>query len=256
MSLEDTKAFGNVDLRHRLDRGGLPPFFLAKEFPEKGYQEWTESFWAKDIEELFNVDKKHAFLKFFELLALQSGGLFEAQSFAAPCGVSHTTIATYLQVMAQTHVASILRPFHKNQAKEIIAAAKVYFFDTGFINYFKGQTTSNAQDLGFHWENLVLNQLLTFLNRDEIHYWRDKSKNEVDFVVKRRGEKPLAIECKWSAKEFDAKAITKFREIHPGGKNLVVTQDTLHRREKAIGPEKYLFCPLTSLSDVIKPKLK
>ena len=66
--------------------------------------------------------------------------MFEAKSFSAPCGVSHTTIANYLQVMAMTHIAFVLRPFHKKQAKEIVSAPKVYFFDTGLIHYFLGQT--------------------------------------------------------------------------------------------------------------------
>ena len=35
MTIEDLKDFGRVDLQHRLLHGGLPPFFLAGELPER-----------------------------------------------------------------------------------------------------------------------------------------------------------------------------------------------------------------------------
>ncbi len=251
MGLADLQDFKKTNLSHRLSRGGLPPFFLSPEFPEKGYQEWLDSFWAKDIEELFNIEKKYAFLKFFELLALQSGGIFEAKSFAAPCGVSHTTIASYLNVMEQTHIAYVLRPFHKNQAKEIITAPKVYFFDTGFVNYFKGVSEMQKEDKGHFWEHFVLNELLTFIDRENIHYWRDKSKNEVDIVIKFRGRPPIAIDCKWQEKEFRINSVAKFREIHKEGISLLLASDIKILQRKSYGEHTIIHCPLKKIKELI-----
>jgi len=245
------KNFGREDLIHRMIRGGLPPFFLAEKFPESGYQDWIESFWAKDIEELFSIDKKNAFLKFFELLALQSGGLFEAKSFAAPCGVSHPTIASYLRVMEETHIAYVLRPFFKNPSKEIISAPKVYFFDTGFITYFNGYQELHAEERGHYWEHIVLNELLTFLNRSDIHYWRSKTGAEVDFVIKLRGKPPIAIECKWKSDAFDSRGLEKFRSIHPDGVNLLVAPDISAKRIRR-GDPALLLTPLSKLKEVIE----
>ena len=78
----DMIDFKNQDLRHRLFRGGLPPFFLAPEYTEKDYNEWLESFWARDIQELFRIERRFSFLRFIELLAVQSGSMFEATRFA------------------------------------------------------------------------------------------------------------------------------------------------------------------------------
>ncbi len=99
MLTKDLEDFGIIDLPRRLLRGGLPPFFLADALPEREFQEWIDSFWAKDIQELFRLERKQSFQKFVELLMSQSGGIFEASSFAAPCGVSRTTIANYLAVL-------------------------------------------------------------------------------------------------------------------------------------------------------------
>ena len=81
----DLVDFGREGLDHRLLRGGLPPFFLAGAAPDRAFQEWMDSFWAKDIQELFRIERRASFLKFAELLLVQSGGMFEATSFAKPC---------------------------------------------------------------------------------------------------------------------------------------------------------------------------
>jgi hypothetical protein len=105
MTTADLEDFAGVDLKHRLLHGGLPPFFLEKQLPEKDFQEWMDAYWAKDILELFRLERRHSFQRFFELLLAQSGGMFEASSFATPCEVSRTTIANYLSVLEATFVA-------------------------------------------------------------------------------------------------------------------------------------------------------
>jgi predicted AAA+ superfamily ATPase len=247
LNQQDLESNDGHLLEQRMIRGGLPPFFLSKNFPENGYAEWLDSFWAKDIAELFDLGKKTAFLKFFELLALQSGGIFEAKSFAAPCAVSHTTIAHYLEVLSLTNTAYIIRPFHKNASKEIISAPKVYFFDTGFLSFFNGKSDLNLKDHGIYWEHLVLNELLSTLDREHIHMWRDKSKNEVDFVVKQRGKDPIAIECKWNAKEFSPNNLRKMRALHPKGKNILVAPNISRISEASLGDIKIIKTPLSSL---------
>jgi len=43
----DLRDFGNEDLGHRLLRGGLPPFFMARDLPERDFQEWMDAYWAE-----------------------------------------------------------------------------------------------------------------------------------------------------------------------------------------------------------------
>src|SRR5438874_27604 len=61
MIAADAADFGRPDLAHRLLRGGLPPFFLADRLPEREFQEWVDAYWAKDILELFRLERRHAF---------------------------------------------------------------------------------------------------------------------------------------------------------------------------------------------------
>jgi predicted AAA+ superfamily ATPase len=62
MILTDLKDFNREALRHRLFHGGLPPFFLAQTPPDRDFQEWMDAYWAKDIQELFRLERAPLFL--------------------------------------------------------------------------------------------------------------------------------------------------------------------------------------------------
>lgn len=220
--LEDTKL---PDLRRRLLRGGLPPFFLPQHVGERDFQEWMDAFWAKDIQELFRLERRDSFLRFTELILAQSGGIFEATRFARECEVSRPTIANYLRVLEATFVAHVVRPFSTRRPNEIVAAPKVYGFDTGFVCDYRGWQELREENLGMMWEHFVLNELMARTQKRDVGYWRDKRGHEVDFVLAGRRKNPLALECKWSADSFDPTNLRAFRQQHPEGENVVVAQD-------------------------------
>lgn len=213
------------ELPRRFLRGGLPGFFLAPKLSENDFQEWMDAYWSKDIQELFRLEKRNSFQKFIELVMAQSGGIFEATKFARSSGVSHTTIANYLDVLEATFVAQVVRPFSTHRATEIVAAPKVYGFDTGFVCCYRGWQELRREDMGILWEHFVLNEIRAQMQTHRVFYWRDKRGHEVDFVLAAHRTKPLAIECKWSADGFDPKNIKVFRTHYPEGSNVVVAQD-------------------------------
>ncbi len=241
MSLRDLEDAKLPDLKRRLQRGGLPPFLLPEHLPERDFQEWMDAFWAKDIQELFRLERRDSFQKFTELILAQSGGIFEATRFARSCEVSRPTIANYLRVLEATFVAQVIRPFSTRRPNEIVAAPKVYGFDTGFVCYYRGWQDLREEDLGVMWEHFVLNELMTRSQSRGVAYWRDKRGHEVDFVLAGRRKKPLAIECKWSADSFDPTDLRAFRQQHPEGDNVVVAQDIERAFSRNIGELKVRF---------------
>jgi hypothetical protein len=225
MNSSDLSAFGQENLQYRLLRGGLPSFFLAKTLPEAEFQEWIDSYWAKDIQELFRLERRAAFQKLLELLLAQSGGIFEATRFAGPCEVTRQTITNYLSVLDATYVMHVIRPFSTRRSTEITSAPKVYAFDTGFVCFARGWRDLRREDLGLLWEHFVLNEIQSVLQTRSIQYWRDKRGHEIDFVLQPRGLDPIAIECKGSADELDLRNLLAFRRQYPQGANWVVAPD-------------------------------
>ncbi|MEW6364793.1 MAG: ATP-binding protein [Acidobacteriota bacterium] len=222
MTAADLSDFGRTDLPHRLLRGGLPPFFLSERLPERDFQEWMDGYWAKDIQELFRLERRHSFQKFTELLMARSGGIFEATRFGRECEVSRTTISNYLAVLEATFVVHVLRPYASSPTAEIVSAPRVYAFDTGFVCYYRGIHDLRREDLGFLWEHFVLNEIISQEQNRAVHYWRDKRGHEVDFVIAPRGRAPLAIECKWAPSDLDYSGILAFHHRYPGSSLYVV----------------------------------
>lgn len=244
---EDLADFQKQDLKHRLLFGGLPPYFLSGTWPEGDYQEWVEAFWARDIQELFRLERRSSFLKFVELLSVQSGGIFEASRFAAPCEVSRTSISNYLAVLEATFAVSVIRPFSTRKANEIVSAPKVYGFDTGFTCFFRGWSDLRPEDRGRLWEQYVLNEIQAQLQTRDINYWRTKQGKEVDFVLKKRGKPPVAIECKSRADEFEAGNLKAFRRRYTEGRNFVAASDVDRSFTRSFGDLKVKFVSLAGL---------
>jgi len=247
MNTHDLLDFKNANLSHRFLSGGLPPFFMAADIPDRDFQEWMDAYWAKDIQELFRLERRVSFQRFVELVLAQSGGMFEATSFARSCEISRTTISNYLAVLEATFVAHVIRPFSTRRATEIVAAPKVYGFDTGFVCYHRGWHSLRPEDMGHLWEHFVLNEMQGVFQPASIQYWRDKRGHEIDFVYSGCKRTPVAIECKWSSGDFDSKNLRAFRRHYRTGLNFVVANDVTRGYERNYAGIKVQFVDLPAL---------
>ena len=205
--------------------------FEKRQLPEIDFQEWIDAYWAKDIQDVFSVDKRQSFQKFSELLMANSGGMFEATKFTVLSEVSKPTIANYLNVLEETFVVHVIRPYSSHKSTEIVMAPKVYGFDTGFVCYSKGWGEIRAEDLGLLWEHCTLNKIQAQLQTRAINYWRDKHGHEIDFVFRNRAKNSItAIECKLTSSPEDltsslGKNFRSFRSYYPDGNNFVVSSN-------------------------------
>jgi len=230
MLLNEMEIFGSCEIKHRFLFGGFPSFFVQKKIIESDFDEWIDAYWAKDIQELFSINKRSSFLKFAELLLVNSGGMFEAMKYSVACEISRETIANYLQVLEETFVVHVIRPYSTHKTTEIVKAPKVYGFDTGFVAHVKGWGELRQEDMGFMWEHIVLNEMHGNLQMRKIHYWRDKHDHDIDFLIPHRSRenKITAIECKFTiiSDEVNVKAIARnflaFRQLYPEGENFVI----------------------------------
>ena len=218
---EELPAFG-VGLERRLLAGGLPENLLASERDEDAYGEWLDSFYARDVQELFRVGKRASFLRLTEALLRQSGGLIEVASLAKVSDLSRPTVMSYLDVLQITHAVHLLRPWHGGARRELVRQPKAYGFDTGFVAWSRGFRDLRPEDCGLLFEHLVLDTLLS-VSEPRIHFWRDKQRREIDFVLPRARGTCDVVECKWNPAAFDPSTLAVFRAAYPEGGNFVVS---------------------------------
>ena len=219
---EELAAFDVTDVRDRLLRGGLPPALLAERHNPEFYAEWMDSYFARDVQELFRLEKRAGFLRLLELVFRQSGGMLDVSKLAAASQISRPTVTNWLEVYQITHVAHVVRPFSAGGRREIVAQPKVFGFDTGLVCHARGWDRLRPDDCGVLWEHLVLDTLIA-AGLSKIHFWRDKQQREVDFVVPGGRDAVAAIECKWRPEAFETRGLAAFREQYPNGKNFVVS---------------------------------
>ena len=212
MLLQDEREFGERGIDHRFRCGGLPPFFVASKPPYQGFQEWIDSFWARDIQEHFRLQQRSSFLRFLELLFAVSGGIYQADRFATQCEVSRNVVSEYLQVLEETMVVNVVRPFSFRRTTEVVAAPRVYGFDTGFVCHYRGWDRLSAEDRGPLWEHYVLNEYLGITGSRRVFYWRDRRGHEIDFVFAAPNRSPVAVECKWRTDSFNPRNTLAFRK--------------------------------------------
>jgi uncharacterized protein len=239
---EELSTFGPVPLMRRLFHGGLPPALLAESKPSAFYREWMDSFFLRDIQRLFEFRDLNRFNALFEYLLRQSGGQFEVTKTAGALGITRPTVENHLRALETTHAVTLVRPFHGGGRKEIVRQPKVYGFDTGFVSYARGWEPLRPTDCGSLWEHVVLEHLQAHLPDLRIHYWRDKTGREVDFVLVRNREQVDAIECKWDPSEFDPAGLKAFRALYPQGTNYLVSPLTVPSYLKQVGNLEIRVC--------------
>ena len=219
---ESQAVFKQKELDHRLIYGGLPEMLLSEHRNLEFYTEWLDSFYARDVQELFSIRQRSGFLKLLRLLFRQSGGMLQYSNLAGLSDLSRPTVNSYLEAMQIANAVFLVPPFHGGSRREIIRQPKAYGFDTGFITFLNGWDTLRGNERGLLWEHLVLDTLRTDVSGHQLLFWRNKSGQEVDFVIKTSNSTVIAIECKISPEHFDGKNIAAFRDIYPQGKNYII----------------------------------
>lgn len=215
-------AFDLADLDRRLLHGGLPEPLLSETKDPAFFAEWMDSYYARDISELFGVRNRTGFLALLRLLLNQSGGLLDIAKLASECGMSRHTVAAHIDAMTIAHAVFPVTPFHGGGRREIVRTPKLYAFDTGFVTFARGWDSLRDEDRGVLWEHLALDTIRAAGQGDSVRFWRDRAGREVDFVVPTGRDTVDAVECQVSPDRFRPDHLREFRAAYPHGRNWLV----------------------------------
>ena len=216
------EPFGVPDFDRRLLHGGLPEALLAETKSPQAFAEWIDSFYARDILELFQVRNRQGFLSLFRLLLRWSGGQVDYSRLSRLTELSRPTVKSYVEALQIAHAIHLVRPFRGGGSGEIVSRPKCYGFDTGFVTFEKGWNRIREDDRGVLWEHLVLDSLRFRHLDDDIFYWRDKSGREIDFVVRRGEGRVDTFECKIDPDAVGPAPVKAFRRRHRLGRDYIV----------------------------------
>jgi len=184
-------------------RGGFPRSYLAPN--DKESFEWRldfiRTFLERDIPQLGFRTPAKTLERFWRICAHLHGQLLNSSKLGESMGVSHHTIKSYIDLLEQSFVLRVLRPYESNLKKRLIKSPKIYIRDSGILHALLG--IENQNDLlghpvyGASWEGIVIENILSLLPNWKASFYRTSSGSEIDLILE-RGNKRVAIECKVS----------------------------------------------------------
>lgn len=189
-----------------IEFGGFPDVVLARsmEMKKDMLKDIINSYINIDVETLSDFKKKDDFYKLVKVLAERVGSRVDYTKLSNIVGITSVTLKNYLKFLEDTYLIRRLSVFTESKEKEITKAQKLYFVDTGIANVLADLSG------GAKFENTIFNQLKHY---GEIRYYALKTGREIDFVLKREKEAPIALEVKETPTSSDAENLQKLAKV-------------------------------------------
>lgn len=182
-------------------RGGFPRSFLAGS--DRASYEWREdfirTFLERDIPQLGFAIPARSMERLWRMCAHSHGQTLNSSKIGSSLGVSHHTVRSYIDILAETFLLRILPPFEANLKKRLIKSPKVYVRDSGLLHALLDIEDQN--DLlgnpvyGASWEGLVLESIISKTPGWRHAFYRTASGVEIDLILS-KGQRTIGIECK------------------------------------------------------------
>ena len=162
------------------------------------------------------------FSNFLELAAFESNSAPNMSKLSQEIGVSHTTIASYYQILEDCLIAERVEPLTKSSTrKKLTKTQKYILFDLGVRRVAAREGTQLPKDiLGGIFEQFVGLELLRqsrFCTKPtRLRFWRDPDGPEVDWVLEKENLY-IPLEVKWtdSPTTSDIKHLKTFLKEYP-----------------------------------------
>ncbi|MDX8431749.1 MAG: ATP-binding protein [Candidatus Algichlamydia australiensis] len=205
LSLSEIRAV-NLDsftLEEGMYRGFYPNLFTKEVEVNKWYSNYIQTFVERDLRTIKNIHDLGTFQRFLRMCAARTGQLVDYTSIGNDCGITHTTVKSWLNLLEASFIVYFLRPHYSNFNKRLVKNPKLYFYDTGLLCHLLN--IQSPDQLKTHYlkggifESFVFSEILKarfnqgILN--PIYFWRDHKGREIDCIVEEDGNL-LSIEVK------------------------------------------------------------
>ena len=182
--------------------GGFPEPFLKQN--ERSHRRWRKDrldrFFREDVRDLTLVRDLGSMELLADLLTERVASPLSLNSLREDLEVSHRAVDVWIDILERLYFAFRIRPFTSTRIRGLKKAAKLYVWEP-----------SAVEDRGPRFENVVALHLLKLCHALEdvegyqvrLHYLRDKTGREVDFLVTADRKPWFAVEAKLADTAID-----------------------------------------------------
>jgi len=222
----ELKSAGRVRLSQDdlILRGGMPELATSRVAANVYYKNYLQTYIERDVRQIANIKNTTSFRRFITLLAGRVGQLVNLNALSGEVGVSHTTLAEWLDVLEASFIVFRLQPYYANIGKRLVKTPKLYFTETGLASCLLGLKTpeqvSRDPLRGNLFENLVVSDILKRnLNRDvegELYFFRTNDGTEVDLLRQMDdGLQPIKIKSATTWSQSLGDGLRKYMKLVP-----------------------------------------
>ncbi|SLM31195.1 conserved hypothetical protein [Desulfamplus magnetovallimortis] len=203
-SLQEIHGFCNFkNPDEYLFNGFYPRVYKMNIMPYDFYSSYIQTYIERDVRLIKNISDLGQFQLLLKMCAGRVGQMLNLSSLGNECGISHTTVKSWISILEASYIIFLLKPHHVNFSKRLVKMPKLYFYDTGLAAFLLGinsveQIQTHYNKGGLFESFIVSNIIKKMLNagqENRCYFWRDKNGNEIDCLVE-NGEQLLPIEIK------------------------------------------------------------
>lgn len=186
-------------------KGSFPLSLLSK--TEVASYDWrksyTQAYVERDLKNLGIDLPSQGLRRLLEMLAGYHGQIFNSSEIGKSLGFSHTTARKYLDILTGTFLIRELKPWCENIIQRQVKQSKIYFRDSGLVNYFLGirsyKELSRNPKLGSLWEGFALEETIKLhrMDSEDLYFWAIHQGGELDLFWK-NGSKKIGFEFKYT----------------------------------------------------------
>ncbi|MHC4551407.1 MAG: ATP-binding protein [Planctomycetota bacterium] len=179
----------------------------------------------EDLMMLTKYRKPENILRFFVYLLSHPGIEINIKKVSSESGVEQRIVADNLPRLEMTDLILRIQKFSSQPLRARQGNIKCYPIDLALRNaVLKNWQSPDDQMMGYYAENLVLRELISWQERIEVSYYREKN-NEVDFIFTYGGNQYLPIEVKYRSQQKQSAMLRHFCKKYEPKLAMIITRD-------------------------------
>ncbi|MBI5630462.1 MAG: ATP-binding protein [Elusimicrobia bacterium] len=211
----------SFNLEKSLQMGSLPGIYLDPEEGEQTLSSYASIYLREEIQAEAISKNLGAYARFLDMAAEASGQWVNYSKIASDSEIPKETIRRFYSILEETLIAFRIPPFKVKQSKRRLSQRdRFIFFDLGVRNALLGIHRGPLSPLekGRLFEQWFILQCLYLIRAKKedwnLYSYRTDAGSEVDVVID-KGDKLVAVECKWSRQvgEADLKGLRSFESV-------------------------------------------
>ena len=207
--------------------GSYPELVVpGKHNPERWYASYLATYIERDVQPHYRIEKIAHFRDLVSLLATRCSQLLNYNALSSDLGVSMPAVKSWVRILEASQIIYLLRPYYVNLGSRIVKSPKIYFCDTGFLNYLLGNKEKSALTqggaAGAVFENFVIQEVLKrYFNQGKsppVFYYRTNNGLEVDLIIEQKAGviRPCEIKLTKNPQITMLQPILRLRSLNRG----------------------------------------